>query len=55
MPYRWTLGGQVIRPVDAEYLALELPPFDRATHKVVMEVRRCQPMGPFYEIGGRFA
>jgi hypothetical protein len=45
------------RAVTAEFLALRWSTLGASSRQVnlVLEVHRCQPMGPFYEVAGRFA
>jgi hypothetical protein len=44
------------RAVTSEFLAVRWSPLGASGHHVnlVLEVHRCQPMGPFYEVAGRF-
>lgn len=43
-----------VQPVDNMFLALKLPDVNGQTLQAVMEVLRCRPSGPFFEIGGKF-
>jgi hypothetical protein len=45
------------RAVTSELLAVRWSPLGASGHHInlVLEVHRCQPMGPFYEVAGRFA
>jgi CheY-like chemotaxis protein len=45
------------RAVTAEFLALRWNPLGASGQRInlVLEVHRCQPIGPFYEVAGRFA
>jgi CheY-like chemotaxis protein len=45
------------RAVTAEYLALRWSTLGASGQQInlILEVHRCQPMGPFYEVAGRFA
>ena len=41
-------------PVNEKWLALELTVPGRPTTRTVMQVLRCRPAGPFFEVAGEF-
>jgi hypothetical protein len=48
------LGLLTVTPVEGPYLALELAADDGEALLVTIAVCRCQPIGPCFDIGGRF-
>jgi hypothetical protein len=48
------LGLLSTTPVKSTFLAIELATDGGETLHVAIEVRRCQPIGPCFDVGGRF-
>ncbi|HVC95300.1 MAG TPA: hypothetical protein VND64_16510, partial [Pirellulales bacterium] len=48
------IGVLSTTPVNSPYLAIELATDGGETLHVAIEVRRCQPIGPCFDVGGRF-